>query len=78
MDHKARVTRKDVAQKAGVSVATVSYVLNHTKTVSEEVEARVKEAARELQYQPNLIARSLITKRSMHVAILVDNLNNPY
>lgn len=78
MDRKARVTRKDVAQKAGVSVATVSYVLNHTKTVSEEVEARVKEAARELRYQPNLIARSLITKRSMHVAILVDNLNNPY
>ena len=41
-------TRKEVAQRAGVSVATVSYVLNGTKKVTAEVEARVREAAEQL------------------------------
>lgn len=71
-------TRKDVAQKAGVSVATVSYVLNHTKKFSPEVERKVRQAAEELKYRPNLVARSLVTKHSSNVAILVDNLKNPY
>lgn len=39
-------TRKDVAEYAGVSVATVSYVVNHTKHVTPEVQARVEEAIR--------------------------------
>ena len=78
MGENRQATRKDVAQKAGVSVATVSYVLNHTKSFSPEVESRVRRAAEELRYRPNLVARSLITKHSSHVAILVDNLKNPY
>lgn len=71
-------TRKDVAEYAGVSVATVSYVVNHTKHVTPEVQARVEEAIRELHYTPNLVARSLVTRKTQHVAMLVNNLKNPY
>lgn len=71
-------TRKDVAEYAGVSVATVSYVVNQTKHVTPEVKARVEEAIRELQYTPNLVARSLVTRKTQHVAMLVNNLKNPY
>ncbi len=71
-------TRKDVAERAGVSVATVSYVINHTKHVTPEVQARVEEAIRELHYTPNLVARSLVTRKTQHVAMLVNNLKNPY
>ena len=70
------VTRKDVAEYAGVSVATVSYVVNHTKRVSPEVEKRVRDAVETLGYRPNLVARSLVTKETYHVAMLVDNLKN--
>ena len=71
-------TRKDVADLAGVSVATVSYVLNHSKKVSQKVEEKVLDAAKRLDYHPNLVARSLVTKKSFHVAILVNDLQNPY
>lgn len=72
------VTRKDVALKAGVSEATVSYVINNTKNVTPEVKDRVLAAVGELNYQPNLVARSLVTKQTRHVALMVDNLKNPY
>ena len=71
-------TRKDVAEYAGVSVATVSYVMNGTKHVTPEVKARVEEAIRKLNYTPNLVARSLVTRKTQHIAMLVNNLKNPY
>lgn len=71
-------TRKDVAELAGVSVATVSYVINRTKNVTAEVQERVEAAIRELNYSPNLVARSLATRKTQHVAMLVNNLKNPY
>lgn len=71
-------TREDVARMAGVSGATVSYVLNNTKKVTPEVRSKVLKAAEKLGYKPNMVARSLVTKRTMHVALLVDNLTNPY
>ncbi|MDO4740796.1 MAG: LacI family DNA-binding transcriptional regulator [Eubacteriales bacterium] len=71
-------TRKDVAQRAGVSVATVSYVLNGTKKVTAEVEARVRKAVHELDYRPNLLARGLSMKKTHHVALVVDNMHNPH
>lgn len=70
--------RKDVAELAGVSVATVSYVLNRSKNVTPEVERRVREAVETLHYRPNLLARGLAMKESRHVAMLVDNLYNPH
>ena len=71
-------TRRDVAQRAGVSVATVSYVMNDTKNVTPEVRERVMRAVDELDYRPNLLARGLSTRETRHVAMLVDNLSNPH
>ncbi len=71
-------TRKDVAERAGVSVATVSYVVNKSKNVTPEVKQRVLDAIDALNYRPNLVARSLVTQKTRHVAMLVDNLKNPY
>ena len=72
------VTRKDVAKLANVSEATVSYVLNNKKRVTPEVKQRVLDAAKELNYHPNLLARSMITKKTRHIAMLVNNINNPH
>ncbi|MNI02527.1 HTH-type transcriptional repressor CytR [compost metagenome] len=72
------VTRKDVAQRAGVSVAVVSYVLNDRKIVKEETKQKVLKVIEELGYEPNLLARSLKTKRTNQLAVLVNNLGNPF
>lgn len=72
------VTRKEVAQLAGVSVATVSYVLNQTKNVTPAVRERVLNAVKELHYRPNLLAKSLATKETRHVAMLIDNIQNSH
>lgn len=58
------VTIKDVAQKAGVSTATVSYVLNDSRPVREETRRRVLQAAEELGYRPSVIARGLQARES--------------
>lgn len=71
-------TRKEVADRAGVSVAAVSYVLNNKNNVREETKQRVLEAVRELGYRPNLMARSLKTKKSQQLAVLVNQLGNPF
>ncbi len=71
-------TRKDVARSAGVSEATVSHVINNTKYVSPELEKKVRDAISALDYRPNIVARSLVTKTTNHVAILVSDLKNPY
>lgn len=73
-----RSTRKDVARLAGVSEATVSYVMNNTKPITAEVKKRVMDAVKELDYRPNLLAKSLVTRETRHVALLIDNMQNPY
>lgn len=67
-------TSRDVAQLAGVSQATVSYVLNgvRTKSISSEVQARVFQAAEELGYTIHPSARSLRTGKSEEIGIIVD------
>ncbi|MZQ86081.1 LacI family DNA-binding transcriptional regulator [Paenibacillus sp. 5J-6] len=72
------VTRKDVADRAGVSSAVVSYVLNNREIVKEETRQKVLEAIRELGYQPNLLAQSLKTKKSRQIAVLINYLGNPF
>lgn len=72
------ITREDVARLAGVSGTTVSYVMNNTKHISPEVCKRVWDAAEQLNYHPSLLARSLVTNESKHIAIIVNNLQNPY
>ena len=69
-------TRADVAKLAGVSVTVVSYVLNNNRYVDKEKRQRVLEAARELHYTPNNIARALKGKSSQHIIFIVDNTTN--
>jgi len=71
-------TIKDVAEKAGVSAATVSYVLNESRKVRPETEQRVLWAARALQYQPNNAARSLAVGRSSIIGLIIPDMLNPF
>ena len=71
-------TIRDVARIAGVSVATVSRVLNEPDKVAPKTQARVKEVMVELNFIPNLNARSLATNRSGVIGILVNNVSGGY
>lgn len=71
-------TIKEVAEKAGVSVATVSYVLNDTQKVRPETAQKVLAAVRELGYAPNTAARSLAVGRSSIVGLVVPDIGNPF
>lgn len=72
------VTSYDVARHAGVSQSAVSRCFKPGASVSKKMRARVMAAAEELGYQPNAIARSLITRRSNLIAVLISNLTNLY
>ena len=61
---KNNVTIKDVAKLAGVSISTVSRVINDSKPVTDEVKQRVLDVIKETGYVPNPLARSLVTKKS--------------
>jgi transcriptional regulator with XRE-family HTH domain len=69
-----KATMKDIARLANVSVATVSYVLNKVKnqTIPEATKESILQIAKELNYVPNLAARSLVKQRSGLVGILVN------
>lgn len=69
---------KDVAERAGVSIKTVSNVVNRYPHVSAETRARVEAAIAELAYQPNLSARSLRSGRSGVIALAVPDLDIAY
>lgn len=77
-EESALATIKDVALQAGVSVSTVSHVINKTRFVSEALSERVMVTMRELNYQPNEVARSLRTKRTHIVALVIPDITNPY
>lgn len=72
------VTSYDVAMRAGVSQSAVSRCFKPGASASKRMRDRVMKAAVELGYQPNAIARSLITKRSGMVAVIISNLTNLY
>lgn len=70
------VSIKDVAKKAGVSIATVSRVLNDIDVVNEETKKKVVDAIKELGYRPNIVARSLKTQRTKTIGILVPDISS--
>lgn len=72
------VSIKDVAKLAGVSISTASNALNNTPLVSEKTREKVLEAARKLNYKPNALARSLVTRRSRTVGLLIPDVSDPY
>jgi len=71
-------TINDVARLAGVSIKTVSRVMNHEPNVRDETRQKVQEAASLLHYRPNLLARSLAGSRSFLIALFYDNPNPAY
>lgn len=72
------VTSLDVARLAGVSQSAVSRTFTLGASVSDDMRARVLAAANTLGYQPNAIARTLTTRRSLIVALVVSQLDNPF
>ncbi|MFF4059454.1 LacI family DNA-binding transcriptional regulator [Streptomyces sp. NPDC001668] len=71
-------TMADVARSAGVSVATVSHVLNDTRPVLPHTRQAVLDAVDELGYTPNTLARSLVTSRTRSIGLAVSAISNPY
>ena len=71
-------TIKDVARLAGVSISTVSRVINDSKPVSPESRRKVLKAIDELNYEPNEVARSLVTKKSNIIGVIVNDIGKSY
>ena len=76
-----KASLKDIAKKVGVSTALVSYVINGKERemrVGEEMVARIKKAARELNYQPNQIAKSLKSGKTLTIGFIVADISNTF
>jgi LacI family transcriptional regulator len=71
-------TLENVAERAGVSKSTVSRVLNSSAKISSETRERVLDAVRELGYEPNNIARSLIKRKTYTVGVVLEDILNPF
>lgn len=71
-------TIKDVANLAGLSVATVSRAMNGTGYVSEKAREKIHQAINELNYSPNEVARSLYQKKSKLIGLLLPDISNPF
>jgi LacI family transcriptional regulator len=75
---KKSVTIRDVAQRAGVSIAAVSRALNESGYVSNEIKQRVHEAVQELHYRPHDSARGLKLQRTNTIGLVIADITNPF
>ncbi|KQL35114.1 LacI family DNA-binding transcriptional regulator [Psychrobacillus sp. FJAT-21963] len=74
-----KLTIKDIAREAGVSITTVSRVLNNKEEgMSKETREKVLAVMQEANFQPNKLARGLVTKRSSMLGLIVPNISNPF
>lgn len=71
-------TIKDVAQRAGLSISTVSRYLNHHPYISEDKKIKIQQAMDELDYVPNSVAMQLRSNKSYTIGIIVPRITNPY
>jgi len=71
-------TMKDIASIAGVTQATVSYVINGSEDISEAVRKKILDTAEELGYIPNLVARNLKKRKTNTIGIIVPDVLNSY
>ncbi|GKX28691.1 LacI family transcriptional regulator [Vallitalea longa] len=76
MAEKKRATIADVAKLAGVSITTVSRVMNKNYPVKEETRQKVEKAIEELEFKPNLLARGLIHNKTQTIGILTPSIEN--
>ena len=75
---KSNITIKDVAKQAGVSISTVSRVINDSKPVTDEVKQKVLDVIKETGYIPNPLARSLVTKKSQLIGVIVPEVSDSF
>lgn len=78
IDPSKQTTIKEVALEAGVSIATVSRVLNEQAGVSTELSEQVQAAVRKLNYRPNGIARALKISKSRCIGLIIPDIENPF
>jgi DNA-binding LacI/PurR family transcriptional regulator len=76
--HAAQASIRDVARNAGVSIATVSRVVNGISTVAPELAERVWSVIKEVGYEPNIQARALVSGRSHMLGLVVSEITNPF
>lgn len=69
---------EDVARRAGVSKSTASRVLNNSAKISEKTRSKVLSAASELNYEPNIIARSLSKNKTFTIGVILEDILNPF
>ncbi len=72
------VTIKDVAREAGVSVATVSRVINNEPRVSQDTKTKVSAVMKRIGYRPNANARALVTQKSTTLGVVIPELQDPF
>ena len=72
------ITIKDIARLTGVSHSTVSRALGGNSLISEETSFRIRKVARELGYQPSAIARSLKTKQTKVIGVILNSIDDPF
>ena len=72
------INMKTIAEKAGVSVATVSRVINKNGRFSDETEEKVKKVIEELNYHPNTLAKSLKENHTKVIGVVVSDITNPH
>lgn len=75
---KKRVTVQDVARAAGVSLMTVSRAVNGREGIGEQTRTRILELARQMGYRPSQIARSLATRQTATLGLVVPDVSNPF
>jgi DNA-binding LacI/PurR family transcriptional regulator len=73
-----RITMHDIARRAGVSLGTVSHVINGKVSVSEAARTRVQSAIDALGYQPNHLSRALRTNRTNLIGVIIPDITNPF
>ncbi len=78
MRKKQSVTIYDVAREAGVSMATVSRVVNHNHNVRPDTKEKVLAVVKRLNYRPNDVARGLASKKTTTVGVIIPNVTNDY
>ena len=74
----APVTMRQIAERAGVSIGTVSHVINETATVRPKLRERVIEAIRSMGYQPSALAQGLRKNRTNMLGMVIPDITNPF
>ena len=73
-----KITIKDIARIAGVTPTTVSMALNNRPRISDKTRQKILKISNELNYRPDLLARSLISKKSYTIGLVINNISDPF